>query len=347
MSRKKRSLGWILIACSVTALIALSLFLFSRLESRLAGTPENADTAPTLSALRSAEESSAAEDEARRIISYEGRQYQYNDDISVLLILGIDDYGVTESKSYRNTSQADFLMLGIFNDADRTVTLLQLNRDTMTNVPVLDARGELYGLTREQLALAHTYGSGLEDSCENTAYAVSLLLYGLPIDNYLAVTMNAIPVLNDLVGGVTVTIEDNFAGVDDTLRPGSTVTLTGAQAETFVRARSDMPDDPTNIARMRRQRVYMAALEKALRDAAAADSSFVLNAYAAMAGDLLTDCTIDELNGYAEQLAGSTLSEILTPEGESVRGENLMEFYVDEAALQQLIIDLFYLPLDG
>ena len=41
-----------------------------------------------------------------------------------------------------------------------------------------------------QLALAHTYGSGEEDSCENTVLAVENLLYGVGIDHYVSLTMD-------------------------------------------------------------------------------------------------------------------------------------------------------------
>ncbi|MGM9614334.1 MAG: hypothetical protein ACI3W7_02225, partial [Oscillospiraceae bacterium] len=68
--------------------------------------------------------------------------------------------------------------------------------------------------------------------------------------------------------------------------------------------------------------------------------------YAAVADYLVTDCSVDELSGYGEQLSGYTLSDIVAPEGEAVLGDTYMEFYVDEAALQQLVIDWFYVPMD-
>ena len=339
-TNKRKTAVTLLIVIAVIAALGALYVLMSHLETALSKAPENAGTAPTLTTLE-------YEDEVIPLIEYNGRTYRYNTDLTTLLILGIDDREVTESQTNRNTSQADFLLLAIFDPAEKSVKLLQLNRDTMTNIPVLDSFGQLYGLTFQQLALAHTYGSGLEDSCENTAYAVSLLLYDLPVEKYLSFTMDAIPVINDLVGGVTVTIEDNFNGVDDSLVLGSTVTLTGTQAETFVRARRSMPDDPTNIARMRRQRVYLDALTAAIKARSASDPGFVADAYAAVEEYLVTNCSADELLSYASLFDDYTLTDILTPEGETDRGGEFMEFYVDEAALREQIIDLFYLPYDG
>lgn len=49
--------------------------------------------------------------------------------------------------------------------------------------------------------------------------------------------MDGIVEMNDLLGGVTVTVEDDFSQVDSSLVMGKRVTLTGQQALTFVRSR--------------------------------------------------------------------------------------------------------------
>jgi anionic cell wall polymer biosynthesis LytR-Cps2A-Psr (LCP) family protein len=157
--------------------------------------------------------------------------------------------------------------------------------------------------------------------------------------------MGAIPVLNDLVGGVTVTIEDDFSALDDTLIQGETITLTGEHALNYVRARSAMADD-TNLARMGRQREYMMALIDLIQAKVQADPTFMLEAYSAVADYLVTDCAVDELSNYGAQLSGYALTGILTTEGEAILGDVYMEFYVDEAALQQQVVDLFYVPMD-
>jgi LCP family protein required for cell wall assembly len=349
---KTKTIKAILIGIVVVAVIVLALVLASKVENRLDVAPEGAGTAASFTTVREEEEDEEAvsplEDTSETVstIYYDGKTYQKNENISTLLILGIDDYELEETNSFRNNGQADFLLLAIFDNENKTCTLLQLNRDTMCDVPVLGIQGSVIGLTTEQLALAHTYGSGLEDSGENTVEAVSRLLYDTPIDNYLALTMGAIPVLNDLVGGVTVTIEDDFSAMDDTLIQGETVTLTGEHALNYVRARYVMEDD-TNLTRMRRQREYMTALVEQMQAKVQADPSFMLEVYGAVADYLVTDCAVDELSDYGAQLSDYTLSDILTLDGEAVLGEVYMEFYVDEAALQQQVVDLFYIPVDG
>ena len=89
-------------------------------------------------------------------------------------------------------------MLVIMDDETKEYSLLHLNRDTMTDITVLDITGlRKAGTVKAQLALSHTYGNGLHNSCLNTVDAVSTMLYGLRIDYYLSMTMDAAQILTD------------------------------------------------------------------------------------------------------------------------------------------------------
>ena len=321
-----------LASVGLLAVLALLYTGLSRLERRLDTVPEGAGQAVTRQANLEAKHPS---------IYYNGEKYIYRERLETLLILGIDDVERTESASYRNFSQPDLIVLAVFDPSDKTCTLLQLNRDTMTEVQALDSFGNVIGLEREQLALAHTYGNGLEPSCENTVDAVSRFLYGVQIDNYVALTMDAIPVLNDLVGGVTVRVEDDFSAVTDSLPMGETVLLTSENVETFVRARSSMPE-PTNVNRMKRQRVYMTAFVDALRETMAKNGSFVFDAYASVSNSMVSDCSVYDLDDYAKRFSGFLLTDIRTPEGEVKEGREFLEFHANEESLQKLVLELFY-----
>ena len=49
--------------------------------------------------------------------------------------------------------------------------------------------------------------------------------------------MDGMALLNDYVGGVQVTVKDDFSQVDSSLIQGETITLTGEQALIFVLVR--------------------------------------------------------------------------------------------------------------
>lgn len=55
--------------------------------------------------------------------------------------------------------------------------------------------------------------------------------------------MEAMPLLNHEVGGVTVTLEDDMTKLDPAMKKGTTLTLTDRQAELLMQSRYAMDDD--------------------------------------------------------------------------------------------------------
>lgn len=274
-------------------------------------------------------------------IQVDGQWYSPRKDIETLLVFGVDQMEpFSDSGSYNNNGQADFFMLAVFDQTQENMTVLHINRDTMTQIPVLGVTGQHAGYITGQLALAHTYGSGLQDSCENTVDAVSLLLDGVEIDHYVAMTMSAVPQLNDLVGGVPVTVLDDFTGIDDTLIKGEQVTLLGQQALTYIRIRAGL-EDSTNIKRMKRQQQYF---ESFMHQVSLLDEENIpdVNEIEVLSSNILSDCTINQLSDLAEKYAAYPLFELQTMAGETVQGTEYIEYYPDQVALEQQVLKLFY-----
>ena len=165
---------------------------------------------------------------------------------------------------------------------------LKIDRDTMAEVTVLGMLGNPVGTTQMQISLAHGFGDGKEESCGYARDAVSRLLQGENIDFYLAMSLDGISVLNDLAGGVTVTLEDDFSAADPAMTKGATLTLQGDQAEIFVRRRMDIGEG-TNEARMVRQEEYLAQLSAQLESRVQQDQQFTAQVYDALQPYLVTD----------------------------------------------------------
>ena len=306
---------------------------------------ENTQDAPVSSLGPSSAVEADAPVDGREITYYNGTAYAKKEDLETVLLLGVDKFEGETPEGYLNNQQADFLLLLVMDKQNETCTPIQLNRDTMTQIRILGVTGEPAGTTTGQLALAHTYGSGEEDSCENTALAVSNLLYGMEIDHYVSLTMDGVALLNDLVGGVTVEVLDDFSGIDDSLMQGEIVTLKGQQALTYVRSRGGM-EDSSNLHRMERQRQYLAALQQQLKAAVRQEDGFTLDALLQLNEYMVSDCTVDQLSNLGDSLAAYQVSDILTTPGDAQEGEEFIEFTVDEAALQQLVMDVFYEPVE-
>ena len=347
----------VLVLCAAAALAAVQIWENRQAEAEMAARAAAAQEAQTETAEAEPDTESRTleavlddadapepdeEDAGTGQIWYNGAWYALRDDLETVLLLGVDEFEEESSGGgYRNTQQADFLMLLIFDTDDETFTALHLNRDTMTDIQILGVNGAVAGTTNAQLALAHTYGSGAEDSCRNTVTAVSNLLYGMEIDHYISLTMDAVAILNDLVGGVTVEILDDFSDVDASLVQGETVTLRGSQALTYVRTRLGL-EDSSNLHRMERQRQYLTALLGQLQSAIAGDTSFSLSTILEISEYLVSDCTITQLSDLANSMGIYDMEAVYTIDGEAVEGDVYMEYYVDEEALQDLILELFY-----
>lgn len=276
------------------------------------------------------------------VYEYNGVEYVKNEDVESFLILGLDKFeDAINNDSYNNDQRADFLMLLVFDNSEKKFTAVHLNRDTMVNMNVLGVAGQKIGTVNKQLALAHTYGNGRDVSCRNTADAVSELLNGVKVNHYLSITMDAVPILNDLLGGVEVTVLDDFSGIDDTLIKGETVTLHGDHALTYVRERYGL-EDSSNSTRMVRQRQYMTAVYDKAMLKIENDDNFVIEASSKLADYIVSDRSVNQLQEIAKKLSQYKFTEIEPLEGESVIKDGLMEFRPDADSIDKIVFELFY-----
>ena len=272
-------------------------------------------------------------------------QWYAQRNVETMLVIGIDETGPLKSSgAYNNTNQADFIVLFIrYTDTGESAAI-HVNRDVMTDITVLGVTGEKVGTQHAQLALAFNYGHGMHDSSRNTADAVTRLLYGMNVNYYVTVTMDAVAILNDWAGGVTVEILDDFTSVDGAMTLGSEVTLTGEQALAYVRTRKGL-DDSTNINRMERQRQYASAWAHQAQNKLKSTEE-VASLVVQLSDYHDSDCPADKLAEFAGVLGKNPDLPVYELPGEAVQGEEYMEFYADEEELQQLVLELFYQPVE-
>ena len=275
-------------------------------------------------------------------ITVDGKDYNLKSNVSTFLVLGLDKYsGEVSEGSFRNNMQADFLMLFVFDDVNKKYTVVHINRDTMTDVNILDVAGDKMYTEKKQLALAHIEGNGKNASCRNTAEAVSSLLKGIHIDHYASFTLDSVAVFNDMVGGVEVEIKHDFTGVDDTLIMGEKVTLMGEHALNFVKERRGVSDS-TNAERMERQKEYLSALKEKTLSIIKTNNNFIADAAVKMADYIVSDRSVNQLQDLAEKLNEYEFLGSKEIKGESKMGKEFIEFYPDEKALEKLVVELFY-----
>ena len=280
-------------------------------------------------------------------IRYNGKTYQYKDNLMNILCLGIDSRdGIAKEKTPGKAGQSDCVILAVLDDDAKTIKLINISRDSMVPVHVYATDGSYVEDRTEQLALQYAYGDGRDWSCQLMEQAVSDLFYGLPINGYCALSMNSIADLNDAVGGVTVTVPEDLAVMQPKLfTAGTTVTLKGELAYHFVHDRDyKSADVASNNKRIARQKAYAVAFVNQFKQGMKEDLSLPVKLYQTAEKQMVTSISLDQAVYLCTEYMNSSFDtdNIYTIEGEVTMGEKYAEFHVDDDALYQLILDVFY-----
>ena len=96
-------------------------------------------------------------------VTWNGKTYRQRPDLETYLLMGVDTSGAGLGvNSYAGGGQADVQIVVVLDDANQTWQMLQLNRDSIVQVPVRGVQGDIIAYDNEQLALAYYYGDGRE-----------------------------------------------------------------------------------------------------------------------------------------------------------------------------------------
>lgn len=288
----------------------------------------------------SSDEFSETEDED--VIVFDGKKYVYNDHLSNFLFMGIDSSKkIDEQKTQSDAGQADSIFLIAYDRKENTLQSLAIPRDTMTEIESFSFSGNSQGMQTNHLNLQYAYGDGKWKSCELMKTAVSHLLYGVPIQGYCSVKMDAVPILVDIVGGVEVTVsDDSLQEKYPEFTMGSTVTLTSENALAYVRYR-DTDQENSALVRQQRHRSFLDGFLTKVQEVSAQDAGIVADLYEGIQDYMVTNMGNDQ---FVKLLDASKQAPVVseTVPGEGAAGAYHDEYHVDEDELFKLIIRMFY-----
>lgn len=283
-------------------------------------------------------------------IRYQGETYCYNRDIMTFLFMGIDR---TASEGKEGSGQADALFLLILDPHEERIKLIPINRSTMTQIVIYDEAGAERNTVEAQLCVQYGFGDGEEKSCEYQMEAVRELLYDIPVNGYIAVNMDVIPVVTDAVGGIDLTVLEDVRNKkkEVILREGETVHLDGELACRYVRDR-DIGEELSADARLERQRQFLTEFIYKISYMTEQDPTVPVKLFQEISGNMITDITADEVVYLAATAGGYHFDagQVYTIPGKSISGEKnedsgFDEFHVDEDGLFELILEIFYEPV--
>ena len=283
----------------------------------------------------------SSEENTSEGITYKGKTYVYNDHLSNYLFMGIDTKGDMETAESGNAGQADAVFLVSVDRVTKEMQVISIPRDTMTEIQMFSVSRKSLGLMENHINLQYAQGDGKTESCELMETAVSKLLGGIPVHGYCSVNMDGIPVMTEAAGNVQVVIPDNsLEEVNPEFTEGAEVTLTKDNVEQFVRYRNTGREQSA-LVRQDRQKIFIEAYMKKAQEQYAKDASFVTGLYESMKPYMVTNIGND-LFVKLLSVAQEGKSSVHTLPGKGAQGEYFDEYRVDEEALQEMIISVFY-----
>ena len=250
----------------ILAIIAVAAGVFAFLEYR---DRQSLESASLNAQTKSSDAVGKTENVEKKIggsqITWQGKEYTYNQNIRNILFIGVDKKEEMQIQDYAGRGgQADCLILLSLNTKDKTATMLNISRDSMVNLDIYDMSGDFLAEERGQIALQYAYGDGEKRSCWLQKKAVTELLHDIPINSFIALNIDGISTIADVLGGVELTVPEDYTAIDPSFVKGETIVLKGDKAERYVRYR-DINEFGSNNGRMERQNQFLRALVSLLK----------------------------------------------------------------------------------
>lgn len=276
-------------------------------------------------------------------VLYDGVQYKFNENVTSVLCMGIDRDSIDDVNAQEGSGgDADTIFVLTLDLETGRTSVINISRDTMAEIGIYSDEGAYVGTKEEQICLAYAYGDGKETSCDNQLAAVRKLLFNVPINSYLALDMDGLVALNDVVGGVTVTSPETIGDFN----AGETYTLHGEEAESFVRSRSHATIEGNSL-RMQRQKTYLESFASTVFTKTKSDITTPVTIFNEASPYLCTNINASKVAYLSVNAMRGNFKEfdIRGIDGEMKKGETYAEFYPDEDKLFRLILDIYYTPV--
>ena len=289
-------------------------------------------------------ETGAADQEEGLYITYQGKKYRYNSDVINILCMGIDkDIPIEEKRDTGSEGLSDAIMLASINTQENTVKFLAVPRDTVVPVKVLNTAGEFVRTENKQITLQYAYGRTAEDSCELMVQAVSNLLYQVPIQRYCSINFQAVPVLNDAIGGVDLTAIETVQWWNGSFYQGQQMHLMGQEALDYVRQR-DETIPGSSMGRIERQKQYITCYIDQAKEAVKKDITLPVKLFQSLTEDMCTDLEVEDVTYLASELLEVSVSaeDMSMVPGDVLPAGEHEEYHVQTDALKELVIQSFY-----
>ena len=273
-------------------------------------------------------------------ISFEGKEYEYNQSITTLTFMGVDgDQGDPLS------GQSDFMDLIVFNRDDKKISQLLIPRDTMALVYEYDSDGNVVKAFTSQIAVAYPFGGSSPSArARNALRSISAMLNGILLDHYVVLPLNILPDLVDVFGETDIVLEDDsLSHIDDKYVTGYAYHIDKESIETFLKSR-DINEEYSATARLNRQQLYLDFVLNSLNKLNEGDLDLSLSKLVELldkCSSNLTRGSIENYLNYFKEYKENGIDRYRVP-GSVQKPDKFDEFIIDRSAFDGIIVKIFY-----
>lgn len=249
----------------------------------------------------------------------------YNTNLVNILLMGVD------AENFEG--QTDLIILATVDRQSKEIDLTVFPRETLVSVPLyLD--GEYKGERENYINLAYPFAEYNEKGAKALMEIVSKQMNYIPINDYVLLNYKIFSLLPDLTGEIKITLED------DSLQKYNEEWVEGYQLEInkntikpYLKYR-DTETDLSPASRRKRQEVYLKQISERITSINEHIAEKIIDA-------TLTNLTVQQLDDLMN--SGYKLNKITEIPGTYATNEYHDEFKIDEKALKDLVLDLFYI----
>ena len=270
------------------------------------------------------------------VIEYNGARYSRNHDIETTLLLGVETGA--EAAELGNGKSAGTVFLLITDKANKTTKVLGIDRGTIADVDIYDSNGYEVGREQKKICLQYAYGDSARRSCYLMKKAVSNLLFESRVDNCLAISLDGTTVIADSLGGLNITMPDDYSYLNPAYTKDAVVPMAGAELENFIGFLDQ--NAGSEEERMQTREWLLFQIFNNLTETGSADTiQHVMDT----AGEYIDSDLDDEaISAISETTVDQEIIDLPGAYSQDDPGA----FIVDGTALNELVISTFYVPYE-
>ncbi|MDO4607893.1 MAG: LCP family protein [Clostridia bacterium] len=279
-------------------------------------------------------------------ITYQGKEYVLNKNIVSTLVIGVDRENINQNLGAGNNGQADVIFVATVDTKTKKACIIPISRETLVDVNLYTADGKFAGTEKQQICLAYAYGTTPQKCSENVLTSTKRLLYGINISRYVAIELDGIEKLTNMVGGVPITCLEDIKLGNAQYTKGQNINLKGKLAINYIQHR-EWNGLNANDRRMQRQKQFLSALINQTGNAVMADFTKLGTFYTALSPYFSTSVSLAQITYLAKECLTINFGDSLnykSIEGTLQQGEKWVEFIPNEDSVLQTVIDTFYIP---